>query len=1181
MKEKIERFSNVDFEYELPFICLSEEEIIITVEAGSIQEGSFTISNSAGRVMKGFVHSSNRQMLLQNATFHDVTNIISYQFNAAALGAGDEIHGEFCIVSDCGELSLPFTIQTEASYCMSSLGKIKDLFQFTNLARMDWSDAKRVFRSGEFERIFLANEVRYKMIYRNLMKSISTSQALEEFLITIRKKSTIRLEIDKTQVEYTVANEVIMDKLTLTKNHWGYAEIRVSTDVPFIQLEQKFLWADRFIGNTHQVSYLIDPDYLGHGNNFGHIYIKTTHQTITVNILSKYKKAEHKASGKRLKQKVEFGLIDVYLGFRLNRTNLTNYLEETEALIDKLPGPEVGYVKDLLKTHLAIVSGKNQLAEELLSDFSKEEAILKKKSVLEYCAYLYLEALYRKDDTTIMNTADTIRKFYSNGNSDWRILWFLLYTDKHFEKNKGKKLAEIKEQFTMGCRSPILYYEAVCIINEEPYLLRELSEFEVQFLNYGIKNWILSKEAAKQYTYLASKKKNFDKIIFNGLVRLYDEYGNSEILSAICCMLIKGMKKSEKYFEWYRLGVEAQLRITELYEYYMYTVSNAMQDKIAQPVLLYFIYNSNLNDNKKAFLYASVIKNKSINEPIYRSYHKKMEVFASKMLEGHYISRDLAVLYVEFLNKAALGAEEAKHLPIILYRHEIVCNNPYIVNVIVIHKELGTEESFPLINGKAQVDIYTSNAEIFFVDSFGNRYVESVEYTVKPLMNAEEFENACMEHSLNPMLLLHLYDRYQSYRIMNEEAIELRKRVLMIDGLSKEHVTYCQQALIDHYYENYNDELLEHYLNQIDISMIKPNERTKYIEYMLIRSFYNKTLEALKIFGFEGISVNRLVKLCSGLMKTVQADKKQDFLVSLCYYVFSQGKYDEAVLRYLINYYDGSTREMFELWQAARIFELECHSLEERLLTQMLFAQSYIDDSFHIFSTYYREVTNRLLVRAFLTYYAYQYLVHDQVIEKELFKIMKRELFYEENDVCLLAWLKNSADGRTLLESEIIFAEYNIQRLVRRGIVLPFFLQYKNILTLPDQILDKVFLCYHADPKKRIFIHYRLGKSEEQEFITEQMPDIFLGIHTKEFVIFYHEELQYYITEESDEDANITESFSIHYDCETLEEDESNYSHINLMLISLKMKDDTTLLNLMEDYAKKEYMISTCFKQIE
>ena len=391
------------------------------------------------------------------------------------------------------------------------------------------------------------------------------------------------------------------------------------------------------------------------------------------------------------------------------------------------------------------------------------------------------------------------------------------------------------------------------------------------------------------------------------------------------------------------------------------------------------------------------------------------------MLESHQVSPNLALLYREFLNMDLLNSELSRHLPFVMYRNELMCNNPGIVNAIILHRELGIEETIQLVEGKTQVDIYTNNVEIFLVDSFGNRFVESIEYSVTPYMNSEEYENHCISYSNNPMLLLHLFNRYESHRVMNENAIALRKKVLLIEGLSKEYETRCCQTLIEYYYENYDDELLEQYLGQIDLYLVRHGDRTKFLEYMLIRSFYDKALESLEVFGLEGIPINRLVKLCSGWVVASGAEEKHDNMVNLCHYVFAHRKYDEAILNYLVKYYDGATREMFKLWKAAREFELNTHTLEERLLTQMLFTESYIEDSFLVFSTYYRDVTNHVLVRAFLTYFAYKFLVHNHVIDTELFPIMKRELYYEENDICLLAWLKHNSTNKKLIASELVF----------------------------------------------------------------------------------------------------------------------------------------------------------------
>ena len=1031
----------------------------------------------------------------------------------------------------------------------------------------------------EFEWIFLSNEERYRFIYRNLISSISTSQALEEFLIAIHKKAMIHLQIDKTQVEYIVKDENISDRLVLTKDHWGYAEIRVSTTAPFILLEQKFVWADRFIGDKHQISYSIDSKSLRPGNNYGQIMIKTAYQTLILEVICRHHMDTSALSQHRLAQKLEQGLIDNYLSFRLNKINLETYSLEAEELLKELPDRKDSKLKELVQIHIALVEGKQNIVKDELERFAKEEAILKRGPLVEYCAYLYLRALFEKEEV-IREAADIIRNYYEKSNADWRLLWFLLNIDTAYLGNQSKKLSDIKEQFEAGCRSPILYYEAICAYNQEPVLLRELNDFEIQVLNFGIKNWILSKDLAQHYTYLAGRRKTYHPIIYQGLIKLYDEYGDTETLSAICSLLIKGLKRAEKYFEWYRLGVEAQLRITELYEYYMYSISGSVQEPLSSPVLLYFIYNSSLSDKKKAFLYANIIRNKEKNEPIYRSYQKRMEIFAEKMLEAHQISNDLAVLYREFIRKANLGSELTRHLPYILYRHELSCDNTNMVSVKVVHKELGSEQVQPLISGKAQIDLFTSNAEIFLLDSFGNYYVETVDYHITPYLNPEEYEKYCLEYSNHPMLLLHLFDRFQNYRILNDSAIALRKQVLQIEELKTDYITDCYQTLIEYYYEHYNDELLEYYLEQIDLHSVKPTERARYIEYMVIRKLYHQALMALGTFGFEGITLNRLVKMCSGWMITPEAEQRVELMVELCYYMFSHGKYDESILRYLLQYYEGAISEMYKLWKAAKSFELETHTLEERLLIHVLFAQSYIEDSCEVFTNYYKNVTNHQLVKAFLSYQAYNYLVHEYTIHDDLFSIMKRELNYEENDICLLAWLKYNSYHRDLTESELGFAELQIAHMVKKDILLPFFKEYRNCVELPEKLLNKCYITYITDPRSQVYIHYRLQKQQETEFITERMTNVFMGIHVKELVLFYHETVQYYITEADTEEEITTERFIVQYDRETPEHEEERYGQINLMLMAMEVKDDDTLLDIMENYIVKEYLADNCFRHM-
>ena len=114
---------------------------------------------------------------------------------------------------------------------------------------------------------------------------------------------------------------------------------------------------------------------------------------------------------------------------------------------------------------------------------------------------------------------------------------------------------------------------------------------------------------------------------------------------------------------------------------------------------------------------------------------------------------------------------------------------------------------------EAYIQVFTEGASIFLIDSFGNRYAVSVEYTLKPLFKTEEINWIYMDYTGHTKLLLYLYDHYSVNRVMSRESIELRKHVLQIPGLRESYYVDCLVTIIDYYYENYDAVLLEKYFD--------------------------------------------------------------------------------------------------------------------------------------------------------------------------------------------------------------------------------------------------------------------------------------------------------------------------------------------------------------------------------
>ena len=150
MKEKIERLAKGIFEYDMPELLVSERELHVYVEAGLKTEGKVCIKNSAAKRMKGVLYVTGKLLELDDMKFVGVECEIGYRVDAAMLLPGEIHPGTISIISDCGESQLPFYVHVTEPLFQSSIGVVKDLFQFTNLARLNWKEAEDLFASEYF-----------------------------------------------------------------------------------------------------------------------------------------------------------------------------------------------------------------------------------------------------------------------------------------------------------------------------------------------------------------------------------------------------------------------------------------------------------------------------------------------------------------------------------------------------------------------------------------------------------------------------------------------------------------------------------------------------------------------------------------------------------------------------------------------------------------------------------------------------------------------------------------------------------------------------------------------------------------------------------------------------------------------------------------------------------------------
>lgn len=1194
MKEKITQLSRERFEYELPKLVCSREKLEIEVETGRIVKGSFVLGNTEGRHMKGLLYSSSHLLQLEISSFSGEEVVISYVFHAEDIRAKDSIEGQISIVSSCGEMELPFEIKVLEKYIESPYGQVKDLFQFANLAKLNWPQAVSIFKMESFKEIFLKKDIELKNMYEGLVRSGKYNQALEEFLVYNQKKESVKLTLEEREYSYQVKKENITDKFVLYKNTWGFFDAQIEVDQDFVELKKNRLGAEDFIGDHCEVFFELRNDRLRIGKNRAKMKVFTMFQSMefTVEIEKNVKQMERDYDEHKIKE-CEMAIVDCYLSFRNNRVSVNDYVSEMRKTISKLERMlavkrnlgELGYSRrlDLYQMHLYMVEGNKVKVQEIVNVLEMEAHIMKKNTIIDYCGYMYLKALYGRRELDLQNALREIRDCYLQKKDSWEILWFLMFLDEKYEQDPAEKLQVIEEQFARGCRSPIIYYEAFNVVNQDPTLLKELSPCMIQIVNMGVKYTLFTEQLATQYAYLAEREKSCKRIVLNNLVTFYEKSRSKDVLTAICSLLIKSNYSDAHCFSWYEAGVKEQIHLTQLYEYYMYSIDEKYDGLLPQEIYLYFSYNTNLSEEKKAFLYANIVKHKEQLLEVYPMYVEQMKRYALDQMDKGRISHDLAVVYRAFIKEGDVSSSVAESLPKILFKQHIHCKHSEIVAVVVRHKE-SDEEIYVAFdeNGDAYVDIFTEHAKVLLVSKTGRRYVNGIAYTQEKLMKRNSLAETCFRYAPNNrMLCLYIYERIEYYHNRNIKVSELQK-YMDVEWMKPEYRKKWIMKLIQNYYDNYEGEALEALLVEVDLHGMRSAERNLITEYCIIRGMYSLAFAQIKQYSFEGVTVKRLRALCSKMIKQLGMETEDPVLCNMAFYVFKAGKYDENILLYLVRFYLGTTKDMFMIWREAKEYEIESVELEERLLGQILFAESYVKDAMAVFFSFYKAGVNRTLTKAFVSYYAYKYLTRDRVVAPEFFEIIKKELEIEDNATELYALLKYYSTFESWNNEQLEFVKKKVSELMEKGIVFPFFKEFTKAVRFAGDLEHMNFVDYNTKPNSKVILHYFIEDEEMGEgFMDLQMNEVYPSVYVHSFMLFQNETLQYYIEEASEEEEpHITESITVKGEnkVELDEESEDLFTQINMMLVAREMKDEKTLLSLLRHYEKEQYAFEHAFK---
>ena len=1154
---------------------ITPEEIRISLAAGQSYRGELELQEAGDRPMKGLLYSSHRRVRLLTQQFGASFVVAEYQVETEGLVPGDLIQGSFQVVSNAGERTIPYVFEVTVPVGKTAFDKIKTIEAFADLARQDFDVALTIFENSSFLSLPFMKQPAYAALYHGLYGRGDRRSALEEFLTGCGAKEQIRLVIDEKLRLVADPTEDVCDGIFIQRNTWGAVHATVQADAPFIELEKKTVTEDSFEDGLAELRYVLHPSMLHAGTNYGRITITTAYQTFSVPI--QVTQTEH-ALARRKKRDSRAG----YLHFFKNYVEawahdfdhpilINSMLTELARLRESYDAPDI---LELFHAEVYLRAGQKDKAGLLLADVKDRILARRREEIDNYCYYYYLRTLQTESEDDRDQLRKILRFYYEGEHPSQTVYFLLLLTDDYRRENLLMTMDEMRKLHAGGCHSPLLYLAACRMLEQQPLLLTRLDALELKSLVFGAKKNLVSREMAVRVAQLSQSEHSYRPSYHRLLTMLYEQYPDvQELVPAMCRILILGQKKGPEYFEWYEKGVAQDIRLTRLYEYFLYSLPQDWDKELPQEIYLYFAYTNTLDEGSKAVLFDNVLAHFAPGTSTYDSFEHQMEEFAREQVLAGRISPTLARLYAKMIPAGILDEKMASKMTRLLYAVQIRSDEPAWDQVVLSYEEWGKEETAPWKHGKAIVSLYSDRCRILFQDCHGNRYA-GANYSQIDLLEEPELLDRCLELCPeDPYLLLHRCYQALDQNRVDEESMALYERTLELTGLR------------DLFRRRLTSQILEGTLAEggqcdrllrLDTRYASREDALRMIEALIEQNYFDKAFSMVETYGYESVKPSLLLKLCSHTCVD-QLFAKNELLLQGCYFCLEHRRSDDVILEYLCRHFNGSSEQMLQILMKARQYHGEMHDLPERLLCQMLFT-GWREGMDEVFETYRSGgVMHEMLLKAYLMQKSYDFFVADVAAEPHIFARLEQMCveetlpFIGRMALCrYLSFVPERTPEQTGLCLQII------KDCSRRNLYFDFFDAFSGETGYPANLQGRTIVSHRAPMGEAVRIRYR-ALPDSQEYTWEILPYMYEGYYSKCFTVFYGEQIEYEIYRE---DARGMYKAAEGVIQPTMQVTGDRLGRLNQILYGLDTMDDASLKKEMRAYGVAEVIMDHYFEKL-
>ncbi len=182
MREKINKLARGIVDMEIPRIRLSNTSFAETIAAGECNQYELLLISENGVQLKGLIYSSHPKVRILKEAFGGMRTKLGFEVDSRESADGDVIAGNLDLVSNAGELKIPFSFTVERHPSSEVITALKTAEDYARLFSENEAEAVEIFDHEEFVLADFLKEARTMALYEGLRRSTDRRHAAAELL---------------------------------------------------------------------------------------------------------------------------------------------------------------------------------------------------------------------------------------------------------------------------------------------------------------------------------------------------------------------------------------------------------------------------------------------------------------------------------------------------------------------------------------------------------------------------------------------------------------------------------------------------------------------------------------------------------------------------------------------------------------------------------------------------------------------------------------------------------------------------------------------------------------------------------------------------------------------------------------------------------------------------------------